>query len=226
MNTTETYEAFRSDVVDVAKPYLWSEDEVWRYMNAAYVQFVRLTGGITDFLSDATRVTMTAGEMQAELHPSILRIIGASRVSDGGEIKVMNMTDAQVLTTRDYATVIPLLQQNAPGPVRYMVVGRQRNICEWVQIPVADDTAQLTVYRLPLNKITGDGQEFDDVADHHHDALLHWMKHLAYMKQDAETYDKAKSADFEQRFISYCASAKAEWERAKHKTRVVMYGGL
>ena len=51
------------------------------------------------------------------------------------------------------------------------------------------------------------------------------MAALAYMKQDAETYDKTKSAEFEARFLGYCDMARKEKERREHKTRIVAYGG-
>lgn len=40
-----------------------------------------------------------------------------------------------------------------------MVIGMQRGIVRWVNVPEADDTIKLRVYRLPLNDITGDDQE-------------------------------------------------------------------
>ena len=52
------------------------------------------------------------------------------------------------------------------------------------------------------------------------------MKALAYRKQDAETFDRARAEENEVVFARYCALVKSEFEREKHKTRVVAYGGL
>ena len=93
MTSDELYEAFREDIVDVAKPYLWSDAEVWRYMNDAYSMLVRLTQGIPDADSEATELQIVANDANGELHPSILRIMSATRRSDGAEIKVINATD-------------------------------------------------------------------------------------------------------------------------------------
>lgn len=226
MNSTELYDLYRSDVVDFARPYLWSDDEVWRYMNEAYFMFVRLTGGIPDVMSDAANVPITAGEKYSPTDPSILRIMSARRASDGVEIKVINSTDLPMLRDNDYGRTRPIWMDESPGPVRYMLLGAQQHQVQWLQVPLVDDSANLVIHRLPLTKITGDGQDFVDVNEEHHFPLLYWMKALAYRKQDAETFDRAKSSENDALFRQYCFEAKAELERKKHKTRVVAYGGL
>jgi hypothetical protein len=196
-------------------------------MNEAYFMFVRLIGGIPDFTSSATNVPITAGVNTSATDPSILRIMSAYRASDNTEITIINSTDMPMLRDNDYGILKPLWLDNTQGPVRYMMIGAQQNLAKWLQVPIADDAANLVIYRLPLTKITdAGGQEFVDVSEEHHYSLLMWMKALAYKKQDAETFDRAKSAENEAGFRAYCQQAKAELERKKHKTRVVAYGGL
>lgn len=226
MNSDELYDAFRSDVVDTATPYLWSDDEVFRYMNSAYRMFVRLTGGIPDFTSDATKVAITAGENLVELHPSILRIRQCFRASDNGKIDIINPEDLPMLRDNDYGALKPVWMDDREGPVRYLIIGGEFQTAKVVQIPIYDDELNLVIYRLPLEQITGSGQEFSEVKEDHHIELLDWMEHLAYKKQDAETFDRAKSDEKEAKFRTYCATSKAEMARAKHKTRVVVYGGV
>ena len=79
MNVLELYDQFRSDVVDVIKPTIWSDDDVFRYMDDAYKMFVRLTGGIADFTSDFARVNIVTGEKVGEYDKRILRIMKAYR---------------------------------------------------------------------------------------------------------------------------------------------------
>lgn len=52
------------------------------------------------------------------------------------------------------------------------------------------------------------------------------MKHRAYMKQDAETFDRTKADEFEQRFNTYCEQVKREERRKGFKVRSVAYGGI
>lgn len=226
MDSTGLSEAFRTDVLDTAKPYFWSDDEVWRYADDAYKMFVRLTGGLADFLSDVTAVDVVAGEPIAELHPSILRITSATRRSDSQPIEIINPTDLNKMRSSDYGQIKQIVMDNRTGPVRYMVQGLKRNSVRWVQVPEVDDVVDLTVYRLPLASITGDGISLDEISEEHHLHLLDWMKHLAYKKPDADTFNPVASEACKTHFSEYCAMVKAEWERYKHKTRVVSYGGV
>lgn len=226
MNSGELYDRFRSDVVDVEKPYLWSEDEVWGYMDAAYKLFVRDTDGIGDATSSATEVSVSAGEAFSDVHPSILKFRQAFLASTGAELNIINTQDTAKLTTSDYGVLRSLNAASQPGPVRNMIVGLERGKVRWAQVPVVDDTVNLVTYRLPLAAITGDGQGFE-IGEEHHIYLLLGMKAQAYQKQDAETFDRGRATDNEARFTAYCAKAKAEAERYKSKpVRSVVYGGI
>ena len=66
----------------------------------------------------------------------------------------------------------------------------------------------------------------NDVKEHHHLHFMKWMRHLAYNKQDAETFDAAKSEKEAAAFLAYCELAKREKDKYKSKVRVVRYGGL
>ena len=226
MDSSELYDRFRSDVVDEAKPYLWTDTEVFGYMNDAYRRFVRLIGGISDFTSEAAAVDMIAGDPLGRLHPSILRITQMQRRSDQGDIKIINFTDIHKLTKADYGMVSPLKLDSTQGIVRYGVIGMQQDIIRWINIPEVDDVGDMMIYRLPFDTITKEDQEFTDVKEDHHIHLLDGMKALAYNKQDADTFDKTKANDAEAAFEAYCKWVRAELERYKHKNREVAYGGI
>jgi len=226
VNAAELSDHFRCDVVDKAAPYLWSKTEVLRYMNDAYRMFVRLTGGIADFTSVASEAQIISGEPIGELHPSILTINAAFRASDGEGIDIINYTDIARRSTNDYGRRITMKLDSTTGPVDYGVVGMQRNVIRWVKVPEADDVANFTIHRLPLENLTSRSQKLDDVEQDHHLSLLYWMKHLAYAKQDSDTFDKSASETCKAMFEGYCSIARAEAERYKHKPRTVMYRGL
>ena len=226
MNTSELYDAFRSEVADTARPYLWSDADVFRYMADAHRMYVRLIGGIADFDSVATSLDVVAGESLFTIHPSVLRVMRATRRSDGGQIEVINSTDLGKIRSIDYSQVKQLQLDSKAGTVRYMMIGANKKSGKWVQIPETNDTVDLMVYRLPLQIVSDADQEIYEVDEEHHIHLLDWMKHLAYKKQDADTFDKGRSDQFKADFETYCHQAKAEVERFKHKTRVVSYGGL
>lgn len=229
MNAEELLGRFRSEVVDNITPYLWSDEEVLDYMNDAYRMFVRLIGGVADFTSAATEVDIVASERYSTIDKAILRVMQITRESDGEEIKVINLTDLKTSATNDYGIVRTMLNDTRPGKVRYAVIGKERGILQWVQIPEFDDRALMSVYRLPLSYAELDdlaGFDFSDIGEEHHFHLIKWMQYRAYSKQDADTFDKGRAADGEKAFLAYCEFSKAEWERYKHKTRLTAYGGL
>lgn len=229
MNAQELYDQFRSDMSDVSSPYFWSDTDVFRYMDDAYKMFVRLMGGIADFTSDFTRVDITAGEATATMDKRILRVMNATKVSSGGKIEIINETDLPMIRDNDYGRVRPSYNDNTPGIVRYMIIGAQRGVVKWVQVPEVDDVAQLSVYRLPATKITSNTDlefDFDEIGEEHVTHLGLWMRSKGYAKADADTFNGPLAEKFEKDFRAYCALAKAEWDRYKHKNREVVYGGL
>lgn len=232
MNSGDLYDLFRSDVVDTAAPYLWTDTEVYTYMNDAYRIFVRLTGGIPDATSSITQIPVMAGQMYAEVSPLILKFRQAYLVSSGEEITIINEQDIASLTVEDYGKTRKLLMSNNPGPVRYMVIGLERGKdagkVRWLQTPVMNDTVGTVIYRLPQDALKeGDsGFTFPEIGDEHVEYLMLHMKARAYGKQDAETFDRGKREGYKKEFAEYCEAARQEWERYKHKTRVVRYGGL
>ena len=64
------------------------------------------------------------------------------------------------------------------------------------------------------------------MREEHHYHLLKWMRHLAYRKQDADSFNLVKSDQERDDFINYCELAKREKATRKHKVRVTSYGGL
>lgn len=226
MTSDELYDLFRADVVDVAEPYLWSDHEVYTYMNDAYFMFVRLVGGIPDTLSDACMLEALPKEPLADLHPSILRIRQATLLPTGASIRVINAQDLDSLSEEDWGVLRMVNMNTTIGKIRYMITGLQQDVVRWVHIPDRMYTVQLLVDRLPLKTITGPAQKFEGVQPHHHLSFLKWMRYLAYNKQDAETFNKAKSDTEAAAFQAYCSMAKREKDLYKHKVRVVRYGGL
>ena len=232
MTADELYELFRGDVVDNAADYLWTDPEVWGYMDEAYKMFVRLTGGIADATSSVTEVGITAGVVTSEVSPLILRYRSAYLRSNGRKLTIINDADEPVTGRGDYNNYWMGMRDNTPGEVQYMTIGTDRNakrgIVRWVRVPVADDICDISVYRLPLDKITEESGTFDfyEIGEEHHRSLAMWMKKLAYGKQDAETFDRGRRDEYEAEFRKYCAEAKAEWDRYRTKTHIVEYGGI
>lgn len=220
---------FRSDTRDTVAPYLWSDDEVYEYLNDSYQTYVRLSGGIPDFVSDELVVTVSTGERIVDLHPSILRVIGAFRTSDGVEVVTRNIEDVGTSTERstdDYGLTRSRMMANQSGAVRFMVLGVAPNRAMLVDTPVTDDTLNLHVMRMPLESAVTTYSALSDIPQRHHRALTLWMQHRAYNKQDADTFDPKASLRAREEFERYCVAIEAETARKMAKPRVVAYGGI
>lgn len=226
MLSHELVQAWRESVADTVQPYLWSDAEAYRFLNDAYFMFVRLTGGVVDTDSPETEVMVEEGQAMCDLHPSILRIMSATLRSAQRQLQIINATDLPKLTTQDYGGRAQLTDFNRPGNVTHMVIGMARDKAKLIAVPTQDDTIDLHVYRLPTCEITREGQKLSDVSMIHHYHLTHWMSYLAYSKQDADAFDPRRAEYHKAEFERYCAQALREWERYKHKNRVVAYGGL
>lgn len=224
MNSNQLKDYFRQQVRDDVQPYLWSDAEIYIYMNDAQKMFVRFTNGIFDVSSVATEVDVIAGDKFSDLHPSIMHIREAYN-SNGDKLKIVNLGDADTLSTSDYGIVKTMSIQNTPGRIQYMVIGEERNKCRWIMVPQENSVVTLKIARLPLKEITKADQKFE-IDDEHHIHLIEWMKHLAYNKHDGDTFNPTASAEGEARFRAYCDFVWREWERYRHKPRSVVYGGL
>lgn len=231
MTPRQLYDRFRSDVDDVVETYLWSVAEVLGYMEDAQQMLCRLTGGLRDATSAVTQLAVTDGEPWVELHPSILRVRSAELLSTHRPVRILSYEEqaASPQLTSTWPSNWSV-EMYLDGPVTAAIIGMEEEKLRLIRIPVADDTLALLVERLPLQTLVVPAPaklppEFE-VRSEHHLALLLWMKHLAYAKQDAETFDKSKSREMGEAFGAYCARAVDEKQRRNHKPRLITYGGL
>lgn len=222
MTPQELHDLFRSDVVDTAAPYLWSEEEVRAYMNDAEKMLCRLTGGLADSTSSLTELEVVAGEGTAPFSNKILRVRSASLRSSERDVSILNYED---LTHATNARLYTRQYMNTPGPVCAIILGMDEDRVRIIRLPEEDDVIDMYITRLPLRDIDDESERFE-VAEHHHLWLLKWMEGLAYAKKDSEAYDKAKSDELKQEFRDYCREVSKEKDIRKHKPRLMSYGGI
>lgn len=227
MESHELLNLFRCDAEDDTAPYLWSDIEVYQYINDAYFMFVRKVGGIRDRTTPAVVDLVAAeGEATTPLHESIIRVRAAYNTTTKQPITLINTEDTEEFVHDDYGQQFRGLDSTKPGRPTHMILGEEDDYVRWVQVPDADYNVKLTVERLPLIPITGARQRFVGVRTEHQYHLLKWVRHLAYRKQDADSFNLIKSDQEANDFMEYCAMAKREKDVRKHKVRTVSYGGL
>jgi hypothetical protein len=223
-------ERFRSEVHDTGNPPLWTDDEVVSYLDEAQKWYCRLTGGISDSTSEATRVDMVTNEPFGVLDDRILKVRYAKRESDNVQINLLNFEDIENTPTfvASYTRGPSFLSfdDDQTGDVSAMVTGMEEGKVRWVYVPAADDTALLIVSRLPLETITPDNLAPLEIRPQDHHYMLSGMKAKAYAKEDAETYNKTLQEKHESDFVNLCVQGRRDRERREHKYRTVAYGGI
>lgn len=219
MNSSELLALYRTEMLDDAEPPLWSDAEIYGFIDHAQVEFCRNTSGIADArTASVTRLSIVPGTDWYTTHRSILNVRHAARTDTGRRVELLSAEQAD----RAGVVFLPTLL----GPVKALVLGLEPHAVRVTPMPNETVGIQLAVYRMPLITITDDRDQALEIDAKHHVALLLWMKHRGYDKQDAETFDRRKSDEFKDRFMAYCFKAKQEEERARRVLGNVIYGGL
>lgn len=214
MNAAELVERFRADIDDVALPYLWSDAELYSYLDSAQKTFCRKTQGIPDVLT----LTLVASTEWYERDPRIRKIRGATRSVSAGIGRRIDVWDYATQRAQcDYF-------DSRSGPINDLVDGQRKGYLRAYPIPNAAGTVELSVYRLPDTIEEGSEAELE-IDEEHHLFLTEGMFALAYRKHDAETFDPKKAATYDKSFSDYCFQAKQEQERNEFQPGTVAYGG-
>lgn len=193
------------DATDAEKndQFLWPDKALFRYLTEAERQACNRT----DFLYDDTtsnivEITLVEGQRDYAISNKITVIEGAWYNSQ--RIEHISVQDRD-LHFPDWQTASGL-GSNSLG---YWVRRRKLFL---TRIPDAVDAGTkiyLRVYRLPLESITSVSDEFEIPEEYQRD-LIQWALYEAYMKSDADGYDKAKSdthlVNFNQAFGQYVPS--------------------
>lgn len=108
------------------------------------------------------------------------------------------------------------------GTPEYYVEDGDRRKLHLHPSPDQNGTLHMIVDRVQLAQMKWSTRHTDvpEVDPQHHDTLLHWMKHLAYRKQDGDMYDKA-AADFHKEEFDRLAGPRpsARLQRVRRQER-------
>jgi hypothetical protein len=225
MTPTELLDLFRLETDDVAEPYLWSDQEFYTYLNEAQEIFVREIGGLSDRRSSLTNITYKIGDQFKKYDERILRISGAQSETNKF-IGIRNYDNLTGLLSDDYGQqVAEAIDDTLTGPIRYLITDVEAKEIQLYPIPDNDGSLKITLKRLPLRNIE-DGESILEINNQYHLSLLCWVKYKAFLKQDAETFEGSKSADFRAMFTEAVDLAKKEKRAREDRKRTVRYGGL
>lgn len=224
-SVAELLDLFRIEVDDLdSSDPLWSEPEIYRYMDRAQKRFAEKT----DCFADTATTPITADEPFVAINSRFTKIRSAKLNSSGRKLHIYNFSDIESDGyTDDYGSnVFSLNWEATTGTPSALVLDMKANNGRLVGIPTESDTLNLVVYRLPLTDIENDGSDIELTDTEHQLALLSWMQYLAYSKQDADTYNGRIAASMRDTFYDYTEQARLRYQRLRRKPGTVRYAGL
>lgn len=237
MTPEELLERFRRDVSDPELPSvgddtesLWSDDEIFDYMDLAQKEFARQTRYFLDRSTALSQVTLVADSPTYSISHRILKIRQAQIGSANPPLQIFSLDQfegSEAVLLDDYGlNALTSNWQAQKGTPRVLITDWDLNTIRLVPMPTAAATLQLHIYRLPCNDLTSSSSTFELIEREHQLSLLDHMKHSAYLKQDADTFDEKLSASFAQRFFFYTDSVRRELEKKRRPPGRTAYGGI
>lgn len=192
MNVGDFIELFRSDTRDLTDPYLWSDEDIVRYLNEAVDEAAERAKLIEDSVTaDCCVITLVPGQATYSLHPSVLHV---KRATFNG--KPLHATSVEAEDNQGFGWE----NREGPEPQKAIVNGQATTIT-LVPKPTEAGTVRLTVFRTPLAPL--DVTDLDaepELKPVYHARLKNWMYRCAYLKRDAETLNEARAAEYEGMF--------------------------
>ncbi|MFZ7319679.1 DUF6682 family protein [Comamonas jiangduensis] len=188
MNIRELIAQARVALADQAEPYLWSDEDLLGYFNEAVQEACERALLIQDLSTPTVCiVSVQAGQAICRLHPSVLKVERAS--INGGLLDEASIEslDAQM---GDWES-----RKGQPRQFVFMQsVGDGNPGLRLVPEPKLNAQLKLRVYRGPLQpmKLAGVCQT-PEIASRHHPKLINWVARCAYLRPDADGYDRDRA---------------------------------
>lgn len=193
MNLFDLRTAFRRETGDLKPKYLWSDDEVDRYLNEAADDAARRSGLLVDSTSEATEYPINAGEFIVDLHPSVVYVRRARLDGNRGAL---------------YPRVARAMDEDAPGWEDALPSTPMIFVPDWesgklrLYPPASSSMAlRLTVVRTPLSPMTNDC-DAPELPSRTHYSLVYGAMEKGYLKSDADAFDPGASARAGERFAA------------------------
>ena len=225
---------FAVDDNDADDP-LWSDTELNSYMDAAQKEFARRTSYFSDASTvEIVQIAFSAADIIKAHDPRIIKIRSAKLLTNkskvqpvtyaGMENKLTNPSDYH--SPFNYGSVLDW--ESSTGTPRYIITDLETNSLRLAPIPVADDTLQLVVYRLPLEDINDNQQALEITEEDFQRGLLFYMKYMAYTKNDIDTYDERLQQTALSNHENFIENSNRQLRRLRFSSTagVVQYGGL
>lgn len=192
---------------DMAKPYLWSDDEWKDWANEAEQEACRRARLIVD--SENFTKAVKVGGALIDLDDRILFVRRAKLASVTTPIRPIHLADLDRCNPG---------WESYQGLVSHYIPDYQTGKLRLFRIPTVADTLSLTVVRMPMNDM--DMGDEPEIAPRLHRFLSHWMLYRAYLKQDSDGFDADKAGRelglFEKQFGPESTAMDETWIQHNH----------
>lgn len=203
MTLTELVAQFRREAPDKSEPYLFTDADLAALFNEAEREACKAADLIheTDD-EDLCEIEVTEGNPTYTLHAKMLRLTYVAWTADGDD----EPTKLTIIDRVELERINPTWREDTEP--RYVMVKDKQLRLAWT--PATDGVLALEGYRLPLEDMVlpedpevPDAHTEPEIAEAHHDQLVHWALHKGYRVPDNEIFDKDRSSDEKAAFERY-----------------------
>jgi len=196
MNLGELRDQFRSEAGDTVAPYLFSDDDVDRWLNEAEEEAAERASLIKETSNPAIcEIDVDVDEGTYPLHDSVIVITNARFTVDGEtEYSVIQVADREELDR------IRPAWRTTSEPPRDLIQDETQIVLGC--LPSEAGLLQIECFRLPLQSMTAD-EDVPEIHRKHHRQLVNWPLFKAFSQPDTETRDPQRAATAEAAFTAY-----------------------
>lgn len=185
---------FRQRVEDtVGPPYMWSEEEVEEYAEAAQLDAARRAHLLVTSSKAPARALVVAGLAAVDLDRRVVFIRRARLASQ--------TTPLFIRTSRAMDDTVPGWESARPGTPQVLIPDGENGAVRLYPPSAKDDELQMTVVHEPLKPVVdADPDAEPEIPERYQRALVHGMAALAYLRPDSETFSPDGAAKAEALF--------------------------
>lgn len=155
-------------------------------------------------------IPVVSGTSTYSLHPKIIQIMRV--MYDGNDYPLTLMSTAILDSAR------PGWQTDTGIPDGYVIDEGSWSLLI-NRIPEEDSNIRLIVKRMPLVNLSANNLTASpEIPSIYHKTIIEWMLHSAYLKQDVESYNPVKAAQYLARFVDGIEQIRRTQIRRKPRT--------
>lgn len=192
----------------------WTNEELVDNINEAIRRVYVRTSPIKDLIT----VTTVVGTYEYTL-PSYVKEIIAMKRSTGEDIIEKSLDDVWALQSL----------KTKQGDPKFFISDSSNNSLRLYPIPIAIDTLDILIYRLPKLELTWDNPNYiPELRQEYLIPMLYGAANLCYLKDETNTLDPQRAATFSLMFDREFpfTSVYSSIRKGRTSNRPVKYGGL